>query len=82
MVAAKASSFKVLPDMMKKEPVVRVTASASSSAQAQCSRPPLLKGPVPPSAPNPGTHIPGSTTSHRKTPPPRTMPDGKVTSIP
>uniref|UniRef100_A0A2N9GT17 Uncharacterized protein n=1 Tax=Fagus sylvatica TaxID=28930 RepID=A0A2N9GT17_FAGSY len=42
----------------------------------------LLKVPVPPSAPNPGTHSPGSTPSHRKTPPPRTMPDGKVTSIP
>ena len=104
MVAAKASSFKVLPDMMKKNqllgslqvpepndptsgdiPSPTTTQKAFTSDQfnlvSLLLRRQLLKGPVPPSAPNPGTHIPGSTTS-RKTPPPRTMPGGKDTSIP
>ena len=105
MVAPKASSFKVLPDMMKKNqllgslqvpkpnaptagdiPSPTTTQKAFTSDQFNLVSPllrrQLLKVPVPPSAPNPGTHIPGSTPSHRKTPPPRTMPDGKVTSIP
>ena len=108
MVAAKASSFKVLPDMMKRnqllgslqvqaqvpKPNARTTGDIPSPTTTQKAftsdqfnlispllRRQLLKGPVPPSAPNPGTRNPAST-SHNKTPPSRTMPDGKVSSIP